>query len=259
MLVNSPLIRFEGYFRPRARRPGRRDGADFLGPDDGPGQSGDFRVSPTFFLVLLGLGFLIGTARPPRSSRAADRGRRAADLRGHGLPADRLLGLALARAATPRSRCASSGGAAPSRARASPSRSTRRAAPVRRCGTSLARRRAWPARPARAAAASRRRPRRTRAPTRSSARARRPRRCRRRARRARRRRRVASAASSTWMNENTPVPLPDDRHAAPAHVRGGGAVARVVGARARRRSRSGAPALEPVGAEHHRLHLAERA
>ncbi len=35
--------------------------ADFLNPDEGPGQSGDFRVSPTFFLVLLGLGFLIGT------------------------------------------------------------------------------------------------------------------------------------------------------------------------------------------------------
>jgi hypothetical protein len=34
--------------------------AQFL-PDDGPGQSGDFRVSPMFFLVLLGLGFLIGT------------------------------------------------------------------------------------------------------------------------------------------------------------------------------------------------------
>jgi hypothetical protein len=34
--------------------------AQFL-PDDGPGQSGDFQVSPTFFLVLLGLGFLIGT------------------------------------------------------------------------------------------------------------------------------------------------------------------------------------------------------
>ena len=33
--------------------------AQFL-PDDGPGQSGDFEVSPTFFLVLLGLGFLIG-------------------------------------------------------------------------------------------------------------------------------------------------------------------------------------------------------
>ncbi len=34
--------------------------AQFL-PDDGPGQSGDFRVSPTFLIVLLGLGFLIGT------------------------------------------------------------------------------------------------------------------------------------------------------------------------------------------------------
>ena len=36
--------------------------SDFLSPDDGPGQSGDFRVSPKFFIVLLGLGFLIGTA-----------------------------------------------------------------------------------------------------------------------------------------------------------------------------------------------------
>jgi hypothetical protein len=35
--------------------------ADFLSPSDGPGQSGDFEVSPRFFLVLLGLGFLIGT------------------------------------------------------------------------------------------------------------------------------------------------------------------------------------------------------
>jgi hypothetical protein len=35
--------------------------ADFLSPNDGPGQSGDFQVSPRFFLVLLGLGFLIGT------------------------------------------------------------------------------------------------------------------------------------------------------------------------------------------------------
>jgi hypothetical protein len=34
--------------------------AQFL-PEDGPGQSGDFQVSPTFFLVLLGLGFVIGT------------------------------------------------------------------------------------------------------------------------------------------------------------------------------------------------------
>ena len=35
--------------------------AQFLSPDDGPGQSGDFQVSPRFFLILLGLGFLIGT------------------------------------------------------------------------------------------------------------------------------------------------------------------------------------------------------
>jgi hypothetical protein len=35
--------------------------SDFLNPDDGPGHSGDFEVSPTFFLVLLGLGFVIGT------------------------------------------------------------------------------------------------------------------------------------------------------------------------------------------------------
>jgi hypothetical protein len=35
--------------------------ADFLSPGGGPDQSGDFQVSPRFFLVLLGLGFLIGT------------------------------------------------------------------------------------------------------------------------------------------------------------------------------------------------------
>ncbi len=35
--------------------------SDFLNPDDGPDPSGEFRVSPTFLLVLLGLGFLIGT------------------------------------------------------------------------------------------------------------------------------------------------------------------------------------------------------
>jgi hypothetical protein len=35
--------------------------SDFLNPDDGPEPSGDFRVSPTSLLVLLGLGFLIGT------------------------------------------------------------------------------------------------------------------------------------------------------------------------------------------------------
>jgi hypothetical protein len=35
--------------------------AQFLSPGEGPEQSGDFRVSPRFFLILLGLGFLIGT------------------------------------------------------------------------------------------------------------------------------------------------------------------------------------------------------
>ena len=35
--------------------------SDFLNPDDGPDPSGEFRVSPTFLVVLLGLGFLIGT------------------------------------------------------------------------------------------------------------------------------------------------------------------------------------------------------
>ena len=35
--------------------------SDFLNPDEGPDPSGEFRVSPTFLIVLLGLGFLIGT------------------------------------------------------------------------------------------------------------------------------------------------------------------------------------------------------
>ena len=35
--------------------------SDFLNPDDGPEPSGEFRVSPTSLIVLLGLGFLIGT------------------------------------------------------------------------------------------------------------------------------------------------------------------------------------------------------
>ena len=36
--------------------------AQFLNPDNGPEPSGDFRVSPTSLIVLLGLGFLIGAA-----------------------------------------------------------------------------------------------------------------------------------------------------------------------------------------------------
>jgi hypothetical protein len=35
--------------------------SDFLDPGAGPDQRGDFEVSPSFFLVLLALGFLIGT------------------------------------------------------------------------------------------------------------------------------------------------------------------------------------------------------
>ena len=35
--------------------------SDFLNPDDGPDPSGEFRVSPTFLVALLLLGFLIGT------------------------------------------------------------------------------------------------------------------------------------------------------------------------------------------------------
>jgi hypothetical protein len=35
--------------------------SDFLNPDDGPDPSGEFRVSPTFLIVLLLLGFAIGT------------------------------------------------------------------------------------------------------------------------------------------------------------------------------------------------------
>jgi hypothetical protein len=36
--------------------------AQLLNPDSGPEPSGDFRVSPTHLIVLLGLGFLIGAA-----------------------------------------------------------------------------------------------------------------------------------------------------------------------------------------------------
>jgi hypothetical protein len=36
--------------------------SDFLDPGSGPDQSGDFEVSPSFFIVLLALGFLIGIA-----------------------------------------------------------------------------------------------------------------------------------------------------------------------------------------------------
>jgi hypothetical protein len=35
--------------------------SDFLDPGAGPDQSGDFEISPSFFIVLLVLGFVIGT------------------------------------------------------------------------------------------------------------------------------------------------------------------------------------------------------
>jgi hypothetical protein len=35
--------------------------SDFLDPGAGPEQSGDFEVSPSFFLILFALGFAIGT------------------------------------------------------------------------------------------------------------------------------------------------------------------------------------------------------
>ncbi len=35
--------------------------SDFLDPGAGPDQSGDFEISPSFFIVLLALGFAIGT------------------------------------------------------------------------------------------------------------------------------------------------------------------------------------------------------
>ena len=35
--------------------------SDFLDPGSGPDQSGDFEISPSFFIVLLLLGFVIGT------------------------------------------------------------------------------------------------------------------------------------------------------------------------------------------------------
>ena len=35
--------------------------ADFLNPDQGPQQTGDYRVTPGFFVIVIGLGFLVGT------------------------------------------------------------------------------------------------------------------------------------------------------------------------------------------------------
>ena len=43
--------------------------ADFLDPNRGPDQRGDFRVSPTFFLALVLGGFLVGAVGHLVSSR----------------------------------------------------------------------------------------------------------------------------------------------------------------------------------------------
>ena len=36
--------------------------SDFLDPSRGPDQGGDFRISPAFFFVVFGIGFLMGAA-----------------------------------------------------------------------------------------------------------------------------------------------------------------------------------------------------
>ena len=36
--------------------------SDFLDPGQGPEQTGDFRISPSFFVVLFGVGFVVGVA-----------------------------------------------------------------------------------------------------------------------------------------------------------------------------------------------------
>ena len=44
--------------------------SDFLDPSRGPEQRGGFRVSPTLFLVMVGLGFLLGALGHLVRSRA---------------------------------------------------------------------------------------------------------------------------------------------------------------------------------------------
>jgi hypothetical protein len=44
--------------------------SDFLDPGRGPDQSGDFEVSPSFFIVLFGLGFLLAAFGHLVKSRA---------------------------------------------------------------------------------------------------------------------------------------------------------------------------------------------
>src|SRR5215216_695324 len=96
MLVNSPLIGVEGYFRLRARRPGPRD-VGLPEPGRRPGAIG--RVPR-----LAHLPARAARARlPDRDARApvqvadAPGGRRAARARGDDLPADRVFRVALTR------------------------------------------------------------------------------------------------------------------------------------------------------------------
>lgn len=44
--------------------------SDFLDPGGGPEQSGDFRVSPAFFIVVFGVGFVLAALGHLVSSRA---------------------------------------------------------------------------------------------------------------------------------------------------------------------------------------------
>jgi hypothetical protein len=44
--------------------------SDFLDPGRGPDQSGDFEVSPSLFIALFGVGFLIGAVGHLVKSRA---------------------------------------------------------------------------------------------------------------------------------------------------------------------------------------------
>ena len=69
---------------------------------------------------------------------------------------------------------------------------------------------------------------------------------------------VAAAASSTWMNEKTPVPPPDDRQAAPAHLAGEVAVRRVRRARPVEEAVAQHEPVDAVGARDGVLELVQR-
>jgi hypothetical protein len=44
--------------------------SDFLDPGRGPEQAGDFEVSPSFFIVLFGIGFMVAVAGHVTKTRA---------------------------------------------------------------------------------------------------------------------------------------------------------------------------------------------